>query len=167
MKRRKSICMSSSKVRGLLAGSKTKELVPVTKNWVKREGAPFQAGDVIFIKEQFYVEDGQPIYMADADQVERFSHRWYAATQMPVDLARIRLRITELARKRMGDLTEQDAVCCGYQAGVFGKHRANTPLEAMQLDFRFGQPSTFRKGKDAAVWLLSFRLEDTALPAGR
>ncbi|MDD4888677.1 MAG: hypothetical protein PHU85_02010 [Phycisphaerae bacterium] len=66
---------------------------------------------------------GRPILLFRADRDEPGSY-WESAETLPVDLARRRYRIASVAVRRIGEMTEEDAVAWGFAANAGCSARA-------------------------------------------
>ncbi len=151
--------MSARKVEALLAGTKTAEILPVTKANRKSGKTPYLPGDVILVKEAFRYEGDRICWQADADSFDLCNCRWHAATLLPSAACRLGLRITGVKRKRMSQLTVEDGISCGFgDCLVDGLETAN-PLAALLLDWKLSRFSDYRRENDPEVWVLNFTVE--------
>lgn len=78
---------------------------------------PWHPGDILYVKEQFYKDAGRYMYKADYSDKEKFycagkevCIRWESSICMPLEAARLFLRVTDLRVERL-----QDIDCAGAQ----------------------------------------------------
>ncbi len=78
--------------------------------------APYQKGDVLYVRETWmeYAGKGDYIYFADMDDIDLASlkhagFRWHPSIHMPKAAARIFLRVTDVRAERLQEITAEGA----------------------------------------------------------
>lgn len=82
--------------------------------------APYQRGDILYVRETWCKGLGRYIYRADYSDTEKFYRdgkeiemKWHPSLHMPKDAARIFLRVTNVRVERLQDITVEDALAEG------------------------------------------------------
>lgn len=78
--------------------------------------APYQRGDILYVRETWCKGLERYIYRADYSDTEKFYRdgkeiemKWHPSLHMPKDAARIFLRVTNVRVERLQDITVEDA----------------------------------------------------------
>lgn len=148
----KGILFNDNDIRAILEGTKTQTRRLVKKSFIGCEneiagevnsiwGKP---GDKLLVAEAFEItESGQVLYKADGGEPET---AWSLARNLPRQLARIRLEITELRIEKLQNISDADVLSEGVSS-----------LD----DFRSNWESIQAHGswdKNPWVWVISFRV---------
>lgn len=79
--------------------------------------APYQRGDILYVRETWCKGLERYIYRADYSDTEKFYRdgkeiemKWHPSLHMPKDAARIFLRVTNVRVERLQDITVEDAL---------------------------------------------------------
>ena len=87
---------------------------------------PICPGDILYVRETWYKDSGRYMYRADYSKKEKFYRngkeiqmKWHPSIHMPKEAARIWLEVTDVRVERLQDITEEQAVKEGFQAGSF------------------------------------------------
>lgn len=82
--------------------------------------APYQRGDILYVRETWCKGLERYIYRADYSDTEKFYRdgkeiemKWHPSLHMPKDAARILLRVTNVRVERLQDITVEDALAEG------------------------------------------------------
>ena len=82
--------------------------------------APYQRGDILYVRETWCKGLERYIYRADYSDTEKFYRdgkeiemKWHPSLHMPKDAARIFLRVTNVRVERLQDITVEDALAEG------------------------------------------------------
>lgn len=82
--------------------------------------APYQRGDILYVRETWCKGSERYIYRADYSDTEKFYRdgkeiemKWHPSLHMPKDAARIFLRVTNVRVERLQDITVEDALAEG------------------------------------------------------
>ncbi len=130
---------------------------------------PYQAGDILYIKEAWYKGLNRYLYRADYSDAEKFyrdgkeiNMKWHPSLHMPKEAARIFLRVTNVRVERLRDITVEDALAEGIDKYI----RLNGELDENSIITSFigVWNSTIKKsdldryGWDANpwVWVIEF-----------
>lgn len=84
----------------------------------------YEVGDILYIRETWMDYAGRIMYKADCDEYRIDSLNfagfdWHPSIHMPKEAARIFLKITGVRAERLQDITEEEAVKEGCQAGHY------------------------------------------------
>ena len=92
--------------------------------------APYQRGDILYVRETWCKGLERYIYRADYSDTEKFYRdgkeiemKWHPSLHMPKDAARIFLRVTNVRVERLQDMTDDDAEaegCFDYTSTALG-----------------------------------------------
>ena len=114
------ILFNTDMVRAILDGRKTvtRRLIKLQSSgdWctVLGEIAPYQPGDVLYVRETYMDYAGLNMYKADCDKYRLESlklagFKWSPSIHMPKEAARIWLKVTNVRVERLQDITPDDA----------------------------------------------------------
>lgn len=135
--------------------------------------APYQRGDILYVRETWCKGLERYIYRADYSDTEKFYRdgkeiemKWHPSLHMPKDAARIFLRVTNVRVERLQDITVEDALAEGMDKYI----RLNGELDENSIITSFIGiwNSTVKKsdldfyGWDANpyVWVIEFEVCD-------
>jgi hypothetical protein len=135
--------------------------------------APYQRGDILYVRETWCKGLERYIYRADYSDTEKFYRdgkeiemKWHPSLHMPKDAARILLRVTNVRVERLQDITVEDALAEGMDKYI----RLNGELDENSIITSFIGiwNSTVKKsdldfyGWDANpyVWVIEFEVCD-------
>lgn len=89
---------------------------PVPKCKLIEQCAPYQVGDILYVRETWYKGAERYMYRADYSDTERFYRggeeieiKWRPSIHMPKAAARIWLRVTNVKVERLQEITEDGA----------------------------------------------------------
>ena len=90
--------------------------------------APYQIGDILYVRETWMDYAGLTMYKADCDKYKLESLNfagfgWHPSIHMPKEAARIWLKITDVRVERLQDMTDDDAEaegCFDYTSTALG-----------------------------------------------
>lgn len=78
--------------------------------------APYQSGDILYVRETWHKGLERYIYLADYSDTEKFYQggkeiniKWHPSIHMPKEAARIFLHVTNVRVERLQDITEEGA----------------------------------------------------------
>ena len=74
----------------------------------------FAVGDVLYVREAWARVGSKYYYLADGGQ--RIPAKWQPATTMPREASRTRLRVTNVRREKLQEITEEDCIKEGIDA---------------------------------------------------
>jgi hypothetical protein len=87
------------------------------------EYAPYQKGDILYVRETFIKSDDGYCYKADIkvpseseDLRKAYGYKWKPSIHMPKEAARIFLRVTGVTAERLQDITEEQAKKEGFKS---------------------------------------------------
>ena len=87
--------------------------------------APYQRGDILYVRETWCKGLERYIYRADYSDTEKFYRdgkeiemKWHPSLHMPKDAARIFLRVTNVRVERLQDITVEDALAEGMDKDI-------------------------------------------------
>lgn len=128
----RSVELSIPQVRRLLAGHATMLHLPIqhagraafierldARRWtalssdrvfIRQIGAPFAAGDALFVREPWTLSNGSVLYQADDPEAER---PWAPPYLMPENAARLHVDVGALDHARLHDIAGPDCVASG------------------------------------------------------
>ena len=93
------------------------------------EYAPFQSGDILWVRETWAKDVGRYMYRANYSDSEKFYMNgreirmtWRPSIHMPKDAARLFLRVKDVRMERLQDMSEEDAISEGYSGICPGAH---------------------------------------------
>ena len=99
---------------GVLYGSNN---IPAVK-------APYQPGDILWVRETWHKDVGRYMYKANYSDKEKFyrggkevSIKWHPSIHMPKKAARLFLRVTGVRVERLWDITEDGKTAEGMRPG--------------------------------------------------
>lgn len=84
---------------------------------------PYQTGDILYVRETFYMDENCILYKADNENLtgyrnmsgEDISVKWRPSIYMPKEAARIWLKVTDVRVERLQEITDKDAEQEGAQ----------------------------------------------------
>ena len=83
---------------------------------VPERKAPYQPGDILYVRETWYKRLEGYMYRADYSDTEKFYRngkeikmKWHTSIHMPKEAARIWLKVTDVRVERLQDITEDGA----------------------------------------------------------
>lgn len=131
--------------------------------------APYQVGDILYVREAWHKDVRRYMYRADYDDNEKFYRngkevliKWHPSIHMPKEAARIWLKVTDVRVERLQDITPEEAV----------REGAKETFPPLAIDeFRDIWESTIRKtdisqyGWDANPWVWVIEFERCEKPA--
>ena len=143
--------------------------------------APYQPGDILYVRETWHKGLERYIYRADYSDTEKFyqggkeiNMKWHPSIHMPKEAARIFLRVTNVRVERLKDITDDGALREGAQGircnhVALGEHGCTDCMNTgwivpPQVRFMYIWDSTIKKsdldfcGWDANpwVWVIEF-----------
>lgn len=144
--------------------------------------APYQLGDILYVRETWMDYAGRTMYRADCDKYRKLAEfSWKPSIHMPKKAARIWLKVTGVRVERLHEITENGALREGAQGircdhaglGVYGcTDCMNTGwIEPPQVEFMYIWDSTVKKsdidryGWDANPWVWVIEFERCEKPA--
>ena len=86
--------------------------------------APYQPGDILYVRETFFEHKGRYYYKADGkhDALDALIggsfFKWRPSIHMPKAAARIWLKVTDVRVERLQDITEEQAQAEGRDSGM-------------------------------------------------
>lgn len=104
-----------------------------TRRPKKSDKPKYNPGDIMYVRET-WAKSEYYFYKAGHELLvngEPFIKRWRPSIHMPKEAARIFLRVTDIQKEYISDLTEQDAVDDGF---VFGQWSALTKFAYFWYD---------------------------------
>lgn len=120
--------------------------------------APYQLGDILYVRETWMDYAGLTMYKADCDKYKLESLNfagfgWHPSIHMPKEAARIWLKITDVRVERLQDMTDDDAEaegCFDYTSTALGFPDVwDSTIKKSDLD-RYGWAA------DPWVWVIEF-----------
>lgn len=120
--------------------------------------APYQIGDILYVRETWMYYAGLTMYKADCDKYKLESLNfagfgWHPSIHMPKEAARIWLKITDVRVERLQDMTDDDAEaegCFDYTSTALGFPDVwDSTIKKSDLD-RYGWAA------DPWVWVIEF-----------
>lgn len=82
--------------------------------------APYQSGDILYVRETWAVTDGEFYYRADTPIFTPWEvDKWRPSIHMPKEAARIFLRVTDVRVERLQSITAEDIFREGVQAEYY------------------------------------------------
>lgn len=120
--------------------------------------APYQIGDILYVRETWMDYAGLTMYKADCDKYKLESLNfagfgWHPSIHMPKEAARIWLKITDVRVERLQDMTDDDAEaegCFDYTSTALGFPDVwDSTIKKSDLD-RYGWAA------DPWVWVIEF-----------
>jgi len=194
----KPILFNTPMVRAILDGRKTqtRRLVkglPLAEPWFTVEdGRPLmcdesgdwypaerfcrvQPGDILWVRETWAKDTGRFLYRADYGDTEEFymngreiKMAWHPSIHMPKEAARLFLLVKDVRIERLQDMTEDDALAEGANAGEYLDEQGNLiDVYYPHEDFSQIWDSTIKKadlpryGWDANPWVWVIEFERT------
>jgi len=113
----KPILFSTDMVRAIKAGikSQTRRIASELD-----EECRIQVGDTLYVKEAYVRLNDKYIYKADYSHVEwdRMKIKWKPSIFMPKDAARLFLKVTNVRKERLHDISEQDLRAEGINSTI-------------------------------------------------
>ena len=93
-------------------------------------GAPYQVGDILYVRETFFEYLGKYYYKADEKHLvlsarlgNKEFFKWHPSIHMPKEAARLFLRVTGVRVERLQDISDEDAEkegCEDYTSTALG-----------------------------------------------
>ena len=84
--------------------------------------APYQPGDILYVRETWYKGSERYMYRADYSDTEKFYRdgkeiemKWHPSIHMPKEVARIWLKVTDVRVERLQEITEVQAQAEGIR----------------------------------------------------
>lgn len=139
--------------------------------------APYQPGDILYVRETWYKGLERYMYRADYSDTEKFYQgekeiemKWHLSIHMPKEAARIWLKVTDVRVERLQEITAESALTEGADKYVHlnGKFDEN----AILTSFIGIWNSTIKKsdldsyGWDANPWVWVIEFERCEKPGG-
>jgi hypothetical protein len=113
----KPILFSTEMVKAIKAGIKTQ-----TRRIASEldEECRIQKGDVLYVKETYSKQGNSYIYKADYSyyQLDEMKIKWRPSIFMPKDAARLFLKVTNVRKERLHDISEQDLRAEGINSTI-------------------------------------------------
>lgn len=172
----KGLSFSPEMVEAIIAGRKTQ-----TRRIVKGEKPPFQIGDTVYVREatQIVVVKGftAVVHYESGDvlgkelspeskakiEKRKYPFRWLAPRYMLADFSRVSIRIKEVRREKLADISEADAIAEGVDkiGNMFwdynsGGYSFRSPILSFISLWRKIYPG--QRGWDTEVWVIIFEL---------
>lgn len=172
----KGISFSPEMAEAILAGRKTQ-----TRRIVKTEKPPFKVGETVYVREATQIvvvkgfmavvhyETGEilkkelsPTSKAKIEK-RKYPFRWLAPRYMLADFSRVSIRIKEVRREKLSDITEASAIAEGidkvgymYLDYLSGGYSFRSPISSFISLWRKIHPE--QRGWDTEVWVIIFEL---------
>lgn len=129
--------------------------------------APYQPGDILYVRETWMDYAGLTMYKADCDiyrldSLKFASFGWKPSIHMPKEAARIWLKVTDVRVERLQEITEVQAQAEGCNSGLLtGACTARGQFEDL-WDSTIKKSDLNRYGWDASpwVWVIEFERID-------
>lgn len=108
---------------------------------------PYRSGDILWVRETWAKDVGRYMYKANYSDTEKFYMNgreikmvWRPSIHMPRVAARLFLRIIGVRTERLQDMTEEDAICEGYDGMPWCYHHVfeNYPDSPIPCDASSG-----------------------------
>lgn len=139
-------------------GSICKSLIP-----------PYEAGDILWVRETWHKDAGRYMYRANYTDNEKFYRngkevqlRWSPSIHMPKEAARIFLRVKDVRVERLNDMDEEAAIAEGFPDSPAGE---DSPIErfAALWDKTVKRDDLREYGYHANpwIWVIEFERCDT------
>lgn len=139
--------------------------------------APYQPGDILYVRETWYKGLERYIYRADYSDTEKFYRdgkeiemKWHPSIHMPKKAARIWLKVTDVRVERLQEITAESALTEGADKYI---HANGTLNEDQTITSFIGiWNSTIKKsdldryGWDASPWVWVIEFERCEKPEG-
>lgn len=89
--------------------------------------APFQPGDVLWVRETWTEMPYGFAYRADGEEPDGWdgNDRWYPSIHMPKEAARLYLKVKDVRIERLQEISEDDALAEGADAGEYLDEQGN------------------------------------------
>lgn len=151
----KPILFNTEMVKAILGGRKTQTrrvIKPVALGMIYEDSSParkppYKVGDVLWVRETWAKDVGRYMYKANYSDTEKFYMNgreikmvWRPSIHMPRAAARLFLRIIGVRTERLQDMTEEDAICEGYDGMPWCYHHVfeNYPDSPIPCDASSG-----------------------------
>lgn len=136
--------------------------------------APYQPGDILYVRETWAVSDGEFYYRADTPIFTPWEvDKWRPSIHMPKEAARIFLRVTDVRVERLQEITEEQARAEGAKPVSISVDPEETPedkrtwreVAPAKLNFASIWDSTIKSkdrdmyGWDANPWVFVIEFE--------
>lgn len=128
--------------------------------------APFQPGDVLYVRETWTEMPYGFAYRADGEEPDGWdgNDRWYPSIHMPKEAARLFLRVTGVRCERLQEITSGEAVAEGIRSNLRSPSEAADALIAFETlwNSTVRQDAMKRWGWNANpwVWVIVFERVD-------
>lgn len=142
------------------------EIAPFTgKSRIK---APYQIGDILYVRETWLKADDGYYYRADETPIskeirESYGYKWKPSIHMPKELARIFLKVTDVRVERLSDMSVQDMINEGVRAsdittnrGVIGYRVTNRFEELWNSTVKKQDLDQYGWEANPFVWVIEF-----------
>lgn len=126
--------------------------------------APYQVGDILYVRETWspvHVQPKRYLYKAGCEEVDPFFVRWYPSIHMPKAAARLFLRVTDVRAERLQEITAKQCV----KEGIPSESLADVGKAFTVGQFQDLWDSTVKKadrtvyGWDADPWVWVYEFE--------
>lgn len=132
--------------------------------------APFQPGDVLWVREAWTEMPYGFAYRADGEEPDGWdgNDRWYPSIHMPKEAARLFLRVTGVRCERLQEITSGEAVAEGIQSNLRSPSEAADALIAFEAlwNSTVRQDAMKRWGWNANPWVWVIEFERIDKPKG-
>lgn len=139
------------------------------------EYAPFQSGDILWVRETWAKDVGRYMYRANYSDSEKFYMNgreirmtWRPSIHMPKEAARLFLRVTGVRCERLQEITSGEAVAEGIQSNLRSPSEAADALIAFEAlwNSTMRQDAMKRWGWNANPWVWVIEFERIDKPKG-
>lgn len=132
--------------------------------------APFQPGDVLWVRETWTEMPYGFAYRADGEEPDGWdgNDHWYPSIHMPKEAARLFLRVTGVRCERLQEITSGQAVAEGIQSNLRSPSEAADALIAFEAlwNSTVRQDAMKRWGWNANPWVWVIEFECIDKPKG-
>lgn len=155
-----SMSMTTEEIQALQSGAKTRMIYPIGEYTRKAErSCRFSPGDRVLVKEPWCEEFGEILYEADSEPLDHVNHSWRTASRMDTELARFVLNITGVGKKKLKEVTEQDALACGFTTRSRTAGHYRTARDAMMGHWHRAYDSEYQPPiHNPNVWVVDFKV---------